>query len=97
MDFSDNKEAIEAEAAEEATTMPGATMSVISVEDRDIGPETVQTERHLNSQQHLQLRQQPRSWITRLSGVGWVQSSGMSPSAVCWILGSTGQPSEGSS
>jgi len=82
-DFSDNKEAIEVEAAEEATTRPRVTMSVISAEDRDTGPETVQPERRLNSQQHLQLRRQPRSWTTRLSVVGLARNSGMSPSAVC--------------
>jgi len=55
--ISGNKEVIEAEAVEEATTKPGATMSVISVEDRDIGPGIVRMECHLNSQQRLQLRQ----------------------------------------
>jgi len=60
MDFSDNKEAIGVEAVEEATTTPRAMMSVTSVEDRDTGPEIVQTGCHLNSQQHLQLRQQLR-------------------------------------
>jgi len=69
-DFSDNKEAIEVGAAEETTIRPRATMSVISAEDRDTGPETVQPERRQNSQQHPQLRRQPRSWTTRLSVVG---------------------------
>jgi len=47
-------------AVEEATTMPGTTMSVTSVGDRGTGPEIVRMERHLNSQRHLQLRQWPR-------------------------------------
>jgi len=59
-DFSDNKEAIGVGAVEEATTKPRVMMSVTGVEDRDTGPEIVRMECHLNRQQHLQLRQQPR-------------------------------------
>jgi len=62
---------IEAEAVEEVITMPRVTMSAISVGNRDIGPEIVQTECHQNRQWHLRFRQQQlRLWITRLNGVG---------------------------
>jgi len=82
-DINDNKEAIGVEAVEEAATKPRVTMSVISVEDRDTGPEIVRMERHLNSQRHLQLRQWPRLWTTRPSVAGLARNSGTSPSAVC--------------
>ena len=50
----------EVEAAEEAVIKLRVTMSVISVVDKDTGPEIVRTEHHRSSRQHLQLQQQLR-------------------------------------
>ena len=72
------REITEAGAVVEATTKPGVTTSVASVDYRGTGLENVRMERPRNSQ----LRQRPKLWTTSQSVAGSGQNIGISPSVV---------------